>query len=74
MARLDGRFPRLIDKLTRVQLLVLDDWGSHGLTEQQRGDLLGEPRLDRLGLAAGRRLGALGEPLDLVHPLHQDLA
>ena len=40
MARLDGRFPRLIDKLTRVQLLVLDDWGSHGLTEQQRGDLL----------------------------------
>ena len=36
MARLDGRFPRLIDKLTRVQLLVLDDWGSHGLTEQQR--------------------------------------
>jgi len=40
MARLDGRFPRLIDKLTRIQLLVLDDWGSHGLTEQQRGDLL----------------------------------
>jgi len=40
MARLDGRFPRLIDKLTRVQLLVLDDWGSHGLTEQQRGDVL----------------------------------
>jgi DNA replication protein DnaC len=39
-ARLDGRFPRLIDKLTRVQLLVLDVWGSHGLTEQQRGDLL----------------------------------
>lgn len=27
MARLDGRFPRLIDKLARVQLLVLDDWG-----------------------------------------------
>ena len=26
MARLDGRFPRLIDKLARVQLLVLDDW------------------------------------------------
>lgn len=40
MARLDGRFPRLIDKLSRIQLLVLDDWGSHGLTEQQHGDLL----------------------------------
>ena len=25
MARLDGRFPRLIDKLARVQLLILDD-------------------------------------------------
>lgn len=27
-ARLDGHFPRLIDKLARVQLLVLDDWGT----------------------------------------------
>ena len=40
MARLDGRFPRLVDKLARVQLLVLDDWGTHGLTDQQRFDLL----------------------------------
>ena len=40
MARLDGRFPRLIDKLARVQLLVLDDWGTHGLNDQQRHDLL----------------------------------
>lgn len=40
MARLDGRFPRLIDKLARVQLLILDDWGTHGLTDQQRLDLL----------------------------------
>jgi DNA replication protein DnaC len=39
-ARLDGRFPRLIDKLSRVQLLVLDDWGTHSLTDQQRLDLL----------------------------------
>jgi DNA replication protein DnaC len=29
MARLDGRFPRVVDKLARVQLLVLDDWGIH---------------------------------------------
>lgn len=39
-ARLDGRFPRLIDKLARVQILVLDDWGTHSLTDQQRLDLL----------------------------------
>ena len=25
LARLDGRFPRLVDKLARVQLLILDD-------------------------------------------------
>ncbi|WP_352974825.1 ATP-binding protein [Mesorhizobium sp. M1142] len=36
LARLDGRFPRLIDKLTRVQLLILDDFGTHSLTDQQR--------------------------------------
>ncbi|WP_342242855.1 ATP-binding protein, partial [Ensifer sp. OTU672] len=29
LARLDGRFPRLVDKLARVHLLVLDDWGTH---------------------------------------------
>ena len=40
MARLDGRFPRLVDRLARVQLPVLDDWGTHGLTDQQRLDLL----------------------------------
>ena len=40
MARLDGRLPRLIDKLARVQLLILDDWGTHGLTDRQRLDLL----------------------------------
>lgn len=40
MARLDGRFPKLVDKLARVKLLILDDWGTHGLTDQQRLDLL----------------------------------
>jgi DNA replication protein DnaC len=40
LARLDGRFPRLVDKLARVQLLILDDWGTHTLTDQQRLDLL----------------------------------
>ncbi|WP_281060788.1 ATP-binding protein, partial [Mesorhizobium sp. M1A.F.Ca.IN.020.06.1.1] len=27
--------PRLIDKLTRAQLLILDDFGTHSLTDQQ---------------------------------------
>ena len=40
LIRLDGRFPRLIDKLARVQLLILDDWGTHTLNDQQRLDLL----------------------------------
>ncbi len=40
MARLDGRLPRLVDKLARVQLLILDDWGTHGLSDRQRLDLL----------------------------------
>lgn len=40
LARLDGRFPRLVDKLARVKLLILDDWETHTLTDQQRLDLL----------------------------------
>ena len=36
LARLDGSFPRLIDKLTRIQLLILDDFGTHALSDQQR--------------------------------------
>jgi hypothetical protein len=33
---LDGPFPRLTDKLTHVQLLLLDDFGTHALSDQQR--------------------------------------
>ncbi|SOC48344.1 IstB-like ATP binding protein [Rhizobium subbaraonis] len=40
LAWLDGRFPRRVDKPARVQLLILDDWGTHTLTDQQRLDLL----------------------------------
>ncbi len=40
LARLDGRFPRLIDKLIRVQLPVLDDFGTHSLSDQQRFHLV----------------------------------
>ncbi len=36
LSRLDGSYPRLFAKLTRVQLLVLDDFGTHALSDQQR--------------------------------------
>lgn len=37
-ARAAGTKPRMIDNLTRVNLLVVDDWGQ-GLTEQERRDI-----------------------------------
>jgi DNA replication protein DnaC len=39
-ARLNGMFPRLIDRLARVQPLVLDYWGTHSLIDHQRLDLV----------------------------------
>jgi len=40
LARGDGRYPRLLKTLARVQLLILDDWGLSALTETQQRDLL----------------------------------
>jgi IstB-like ATP binding protein len=40
LARADGRYPRLLKSLARVQLLVLDDWGLAPLAPEQRRDLL----------------------------------
>ncbi|RAW99190.1 MULTISPECIES: IS21-like element helper ATPase IstB [unclassified Photorhabdus] len=36
----DGSYPRLLNKLSRSQLLILDDWGLEVLTSDQRSDLL----------------------------------
>ena len=36
----DGRYPRVMKKLGRTDLLVLDDWGLNKLTAPQRRDLL----------------------------------
>nr|WP_299941595.1 ATP-binding protein [uncultured Nitratireductor sp.] len=65
MARLDGRFPKLVDKLARVQLLILDDWGTHGLTDQQRLDLLElfEERYQRRSTASTSRETACEEQI-----------
>ena len=40
LARGDGRYPRLLKSISRVELLVLDDWGLAALTSQQGRDLL----------------------------------
>ena len=40
LAHGDGRFQRLFRLLTRVDLLVLDDWGPDRLTANQRRDLM----------------------------------
>lgn len=40
VARGDGRYPRLLANLAKIDLLVLDDWGTAGLTPEQRHDLL----------------------------------
>ncbi len=40
LARGDGRHARLLKALSRVELLILDDWGLAPLTADQRRDLL----------------------------------
>ena len=41
IARGDGRYPRLINNLSKVDVLILDDWGLEGgITDRQRRDLL----------------------------------
>jgi DNA replication protein DnaC len=47
-ARADGRYPKLLAGLARADLLVLDDWGLHPLSDSQRRDLL-EILEDRYG-------------------------
>jgi DNA replication protein DnaC len=41
IARGDGRYPKLMRQLAKVDVLVLDDWGlENGLHDRQRRDLL----------------------------------
>lgn len=40
LARADGTYPRLLAKLARCDLLILDDWGLRPLKDAQRHDLL----------------------------------
>ncbi len=51
LARADGSYARLLAKLAKVEILVLDDWGLGTLKEVQRHDLL-EVLEDRYGRAS----------------------
>jgi DNA replication protein DnaC len=40
LARADGTYPRLLAKIARIDVLVIDDWGLVRIAEAQRRDLL----------------------------------
>jgi DNA replication protein DnaC len=40
LARADGSYVRLLAKLARADVLIIDDWGLHPLRDQDRRDLL----------------------------------
>ena len=40
MAKADGRYRKILAAYTRLDLLVIDDWGLANLTEEQRRDIL----------------------------------
>ncbi len=48
VARGDGQYPKLLVSLSRVAVLLIDDWGIEGLNAQNRRDLL-EVLEDRYG-------------------------
>jgi len=64
LAHGDGRFPRLFRQLTKVDLLILDDWGPDRLTAGQRRDLM-EIVEDRYGTGATAITSQL--PVDAWH-------
>lgn len=40
IAKVDGRFPKMLTTLAKTDLLILDDWGLSKFTAEQRRDLL----------------------------------
>jgi DNA replication protein DnaC len=69
LARADGRYPRLLKSLARVELLVLDDWGLAPLLPEQRRDLLEivDDRHDRASTLIASQL-----PVDRWHDMIGD--
>lgn len=48
LARHDGSYPRLLQKVAKTDLIVLDDWGIKPMTDEERRDIL-EVIEDRVG-------------------------
>ena len=69
IARGDGRYARLLKTITRVDLLILDDWGLAALTAGERRDLL-EILEDRHGRKATLVTSQL--PVDAWHAVIGD--
>jgi len=40
LARGDGRYPKLLNKLSKIDLLIVDDWGLSTLSDQEARDFL----------------------------------
>jgi DNA replication protein DnaC len=64
MAKADGSYPKIMKKLTRAKVLILDDLGLSPMSAQDRRDLL-EVVEDRHGLTS--TIVAAQVPLDLWH-------
>lgn len=86
IARGDGRYLKLLAALAKVDLIILDDWGTQRLSEEQRHDLfeIVEDRYDRRSTLVAAQLPvshwheAIGDPtladaiLDrLIHNAHK---
>ena len=74
LAHGDGRYPQIMKKLARTDVLLIDDWGLAKLTAPQRRDLLDilDDRHDRKSTVVTSQL-----PVDLWHkmigePTHAD--
>jgi DNA replication protein DnaC len=69
LARGDGRHARLMKRLARVQLLILDDWGLAKMTSQQGRDILEivDDRHDRASTIVTSQL-----PVDSWHDVIPD--
>lgn len=40
LARADGTYARLLKKLTKIEVLIIDDWGGSKIDDDQRGDMM----------------------------------
>ena len=66
LARADGSYPKLLARLAKTEVLVLDDWGVAPLEDQERRDLL-EVFEDRHGLRSTMIASQI--PVDSWHAL-----